>query len=331
MGIAVVTGGAGFIGRHLVAQLLARGNEVRVVDPLAADLQAHRRLRPSVGSVFDEALLSNVLTGADTVYHLAGLPQLWMPNPEDYRRVHVDGFNVLINAAMASDVRKIVVTSSEVVLKGYRDARSEPLSEPDRLPPLSAMAGPYSRSKLMADLSAMEAAGRGAPIVIVHPTLPIGPGDVGLTPPTKMILGFLRRELPAFLDSGFNFIPVEDVALGHIRAAERGVVGERYILGAENMMLSEMLTVLAEVSGVTMPKRRVPYGVANFVGHIAQFYSDQISKKPPSAPLEGVRLARAAMTFDCSKARGALGLEPTPVRDALERSVTWLRAMGYAD
>lgn len=326
----LVTGGAGFIGSHLVRQLRDRGRAVRVLDPLAEASRFGEGVEAIAGSALDEATVARTMAGVDTVYHLAANPQLWAPDKSVFDQVNVETLRTVLRVAEDARPRRIVFTSSETVLKDYRSTDTAPMREPEDLPPETAMAGPYSRSKRAADVMAMRAARDGAPVVVVCPTLPVGPGDVGLTPPTRMILDYLLGATPAYLETDFNFIAVEDVAAGHILAAERGAVGGRYILGHENMSMSEFLEQLATVADIRVPRFRVPYAVALAVGIVSEFLADRVTRRPPKAPLEGVRLARTPMPFDCAKARDELGLRPTPVLNALARSVDWLIETGRA-
>lgn len=324
----LVTGGAGFIGRHVVRLLRAQGRAVRVLDLKHDPASADDGVEAVIGSVLDAPVLGRAFNGVDTVFHLAGNPQLWAPDTGAFDRINRDGLEAVLAAAQSAGVARIVHTSSEVVLKDWRSVDTTPMIEPETLPPVGAMAGPYSRSKHAADEAAMAAARAGAPVVVVHPTIPIGPGDFGMTPPTAMIARFLRGDLPAILDSGFNFVPVEDVARGHLLAAEKGRIGARYILGGHNLRLSEMLTRLAAMTGRRPPRFRAPYGVALAVAKLLQAFADHVTRRPPIAPVEGVRLARAAMLFDCARARDELGFVAGPLDPALKRCADWLRDEG---
>ncbi|MEM6491227.1 MAG: NAD-dependent epimerase/dehydratase family protein [Pseudomonadota bacterium] len=327
---ALVTGGAGFIGRHLVAQLQARGDRVRVLDPAAARAGFGADVDIRAGSVLDAGALSAALNDVDHVYHLAANAQLWAPDPTEFDRINRGGTEALLASARGRPIKRIVVTSSEVTVKAWRDRSPGPTAEPATPLPRDAMAGPYSRSKHAADALALAAAADGLPVTLVHPTLPIGPGDVGLTPPTTMILGFLREAIPAYLDTTFNLIAVEDVAVGHILAAARGETGARYILGHENLTMTALLALLEEIAAIRTPRRRVPYALAWLAGRVETALADHVTRRPPTAPFEGVRLARAAMAFDPSKAVRDLGLPQSPVRDALTRAVGWLIDQGHA-
>jgi dihydroflavonol-4-reductase len=195
---------------------------------------------------------------------------------------------------------------------------------------LADMVGHYKRSKFMAEQEVRQLAAGGAPVVLVHPSTPVGPGDVKPTPTGQMIVDFLGGRMPAFVDTGLNLVHVDDVAEGHLLAAERGRVGERYILGHRNMTLREIFEMLGELTGLPAPRREIPLGLALAVAHVNQWWSDHISRQPPRVPLEGVRMARKRMFFDATKAVRELGLPQTPIDQALSAAVEWFRAHGKA-
>lgn len=327
--VSVVTGGSGFIGSHVVRQLVARGDTVQIFDlnPPGAGLPVEAEFHQ--GSILDPIALAQVLKGANRLFHLAANPNLWARDKSELSKVNYEGTKTVLDAAAKADLERIVVTSTETILKSYRDGSSAPISETSPLPELKDLAGHYSRSKMRADMAARDAMASGLPVTIVNPTVPVGEGDVSFTPPTKMILGFVDGSTPAYLDCVLNLIAVQDVAAGHILAAEKGRVGERYILSGENVRLGRMLEILEQITGRPMPKRKVPYWLSYAVGVVSEFLADNITGKPPIAPLEGVRVAGTAMSFDNSKARSELGLELTPLADALRQSVEWLRAEGH--
>ncbi len=327
--VSVVTGGSGFIGSHVVRQLVAQGDQVRVLDlnPPAADLADRVEFRNV--SILDRDAVGQALAGADRLFHLAANPNLWARDKSQLAEVNFHGTQTVLAAAATSALERIVVTSTETILKSYKDRSSEPISEKSRLPELEALPGYYSRSKMRADIAARQAMDEGLPVTIVNPTVPVGEGDVSFTPPTKMILGFVDGSTPAYLDCVLNLIAVQDVAAGHILAAEKGRVGERYILSGENVRLGRVLEILEEITGKPMPKRKVPYWLSYAVGVVSEFMADYITRTPPIAPLEGVRVAGTAMSFDNTKARAELGLKLTPLADALRQSVDWLRAEGH--
>ncbi len=326
--LALVTGGAGFVGRHLVEALVAGGTAVRVLDtaPKPPDMLAAVDYRQ--GSVLDIEAVKAAMIGAHEVYHLAAIPHLWIPDPRWYRLVNVEGTRHVLDCAMAVRVPRIVVTSTEAILRGWRDRDPSPVTERDAPPRREALPGPYTISKAAAHAVTVGAARQGAPVAIVYPTVPVGPGDTSMTAPTQMIRDFLTGATPAFLDSVFNLVPVEDVARGHILAARRGEPRSRYLLGGTNLRLSEILDMLERISGRTMPRRTVPFSLAYAAGLVSSFVADKVTRRPPAAPLEGVRLAYMPREIDSSHAREALGWRAGSVEDALTRAVEWLGDRG---
>jgi dihydroflavonol-4-reductase len=317
----LVTGGCGFIGRHLVSLLSARGDHVRVLDladwPRAADpLPPNVEMRQ--GSIRDKAALARACMGVDTVFHLAANPNLWAPDPNTFHEVNYEGTQRVLEAAANARVSRFVYTSTESILKNINAPRAshaalidEKVSHGEEDVP-----GPYCLSKYRAEQAALAAARTGQPVVIVNPTMPIGPGDLTLTPPTRMILGFLNGTTPAYLACDFNLVDARDAALGHLLAAQYGRVGERYILGNENLSLGHLLKELARLTDLSMPKSRVPYWLA-YVSALVSEGLANITKKPPMAPLTGVRLARSSMAFDCSKAQEELRWQCRPLQQSL--------------
>jgi dihydroflavonol-4-reductase len=321
---SLVTGGAGFIGQHLVRQLATAGEEVRVLD---LQIQGHytKNVEFFQGSILDEPLLSRALKEVDYVYHLAANAQLWAPDPDDFMRPNYRGTQLVMGAACRSGVKRIVYTSTESILGSYRQRPNGPIDERTPLPPLSGMPGPYARSKWLAEHWVRKLAAEGHPIVIVYPTTPVGPGDYQLTSPTRMIRDFVSGKTPAYLDTTLNWIDVRDIAEGHRRACLYGKTGGRYILGNENLPLRRILDILEKGLQRPMPKHRVSYALAWTAAVVSEFIANHLTGRPPVASLEGVRLARAGLTFDCSRAREELGLQPRPVDAAIIETVRWLR------
>jgi dihydroflavonol-4-reductase len=327
-GRALVTGGCGFIGRHLTELLVRRGYGVRVVD-LQEWPEAPRGVEFWQGSILDRPLMEKAVAGVDVVFHLAANPNLWAPDPKTFHEVNYEGTVRVLEASQKASVPRIVYTSTESILKNVRAPNGSEAALIDESVELDLedIWGAYCRSKFLAEGAARRAAKDGMPVVIVNPTMPVGPGDGLLTPPTRMLLGFLNGATPAYLDCEFNLVDARDVALGHLLAAERGRVGERYILGGENLAMAHMLELLREMTGLPIARHRVPYNLAYLVSLISEGLA-RLTKRPPVAPLTGVVLARSSMAFDCRKARRELGWVCRPLRQSLMDAVLDLQGRG---
>lgn len=323
-GISLVTGGCGFIGKHLVQALLDQDREVRVLDKNPEPTLFGDQAEVWKGSILDKDLLYRAMRDVSVVYHLAAIPHLWTLKATDYHEVNVLGTQYVIDAAQQADLDRFVYTSSETVLRGWRNRSIDPINESQPLPQPQELAGPYSRSKLTAERKVWQAIDQGLPGVVVYPTVPIGAGDTNLTPPTRMIRDFLDGKNPAYLECNLNLISVKAVAEGHILAAEKGKVGERFILGQENVSLSQLLQLIQRQTGIKMPKRKVGYKTALLTAK-AMEYTARLTKIMPSASIEGVRLAGANAVFDCRKAKEELGLPRYSIPQALEETINWLQ------
>jgi dihydroflavonol-4-reductase len=332
MGITLVTGGSGFVGQHLVELLCARGERVRIFDrrpPARLGGNRGTDFEFVQGDIADPDAVDRAMAGASSVFHLAANPNLWARDSEEFARVNFGGTLNLLAAAERQRPERVVYTSTESIIAGLRGQLAKTgLIDESAAPRVEDMPGPYCRSKFLAERAALEAAERGLPVVVVNPTLPVGPGDNLQTPPTRMLLDFLNGRTPAYLEAEINLIDVRDVALGHLLAAERGEVGRRYILGAENLKVSDLLTLLEDITGRPMPKRRIPYWVAYAYAAVDQLLADHVTRRPPRAPLTGVRLVRHPMSFDNRRALEELGLQPRPVRRALTDAIAWFREQG---
>jgi len=322
---SLVTGGGGFIGTHLVRLLLERGERVKVLELDGVSvLDGVEVIR---GSVNDPDAVCQAVKGVHRVYHLAAYTDLWARDKSVFQRVNYDGTCVVLYEAARAQVEVVVHTSTESVLTGKADLdRSDDASIRRRL---ALMPGPYCRSKLLAEQAAFEAARNGLSVVVVSPTLPIGPGDWRVTPPTRMILNFLNQNIPAYLECNLNLVDVRDVAHGHFLAAQQGCSGERYLLGNENMTLGQLLPIIEDITGLMMPKRKIPYWLALMVGALQEFTANYLTHKPPMAPLTGVRLAGSMPKFDSNKAINELGFKQSPIKQALIEEIAWLVEMGY--
>ena len=322
MTLNLVTGGAGFVGRRLVAKLRERGERVRSMD-LAAPAHAD----DVQGSVTDPVAMEAAAQGVDAVFHLAGDAQLWARDPKRFERINLSGTEVALAAARAAGVRRFIQCSSLTTLVG----RSTPVgeSEADETIMLAPeeMLGPYPESKRRADLAVLAAAA-GLDACIALPTEPLGAGDAGLTPPTRMILDLLKGDTPATIDCTLNFVPVDSLAEGFIAVRDYGRAGERYLLGGENVSMSRLLAALESVAGVRMPRMQLPYAIALAAGIIDTGLVARLTGKPPKAPLTGVRLAGRRVSFSSEKAASDLGWRASAFEPALAETVAWMRDSG---
>jgi dihydroflavonol-4-reductase len=324
--LTIVTGGAGFIGSHLVARLVDSGQHVRVIERPGAPVD-HLPAAATVflGDIRQRATLSRAMEGARRVYHLAANPNLWVRDRREFEEVNYQGTINVLDAALAAGAERILHTSTESILT--KANVSGPIDENIEIS-LDDAVGPYCKSKLLAERYAMSLAARGLPVVVANPTMPIGPGDRGLSPPTRLIVDFCNGGLPATMNCTLNLIDVRDVALGLSRVMELGKPGRRYILGHSNVTLAELLALLAELTGVPVPRWRVPYSMAITAAWFSEKIADHLTRRAPKATLTGVRLAKRIMHFDSSRSLSELGLEPRSIRESLADAIGWLRSTG---
>ena len=328
-----VTGASGFIGANLVHELQARGHSIKALLRPGSDLRGLKgaEFEAVTGSVSDTARLKSALRGCDWCFHAAGSYHLWLADYRPMYETNVTGTRCVLEAAAHSGCSRIVYTSTVgcIGLPKGNNGASKPTDE--TAPMVEAeLTNHYKRSKWQAEQLAMSLAAQGLPIVIVNPTAPIGPRDVKPTPTGKVILDFLNRKMPAYIDTGLNFLHVRDVAAGHVLAAERGRIGERYILGhaAGNWTLHESFKVLERLTGIAAPRIQMPFLLALATAHIDETIS-RVSGKPPRAPLAGVRMAEHKMFFNPAKAIRELGLPQTLPEQGLADAVEWFQAQGY--
>jgi dihydroflavonol-4-reductase len=325
---ALVTGGTGFVGANLVRELLADGRSVRVLARKGSDRRALEGCAVEIaeGDLLDADSLRAAVKGARRVYHVAADYRLWARDPRELYRANVDGTRHVLTAAADAGAERIVYTSTVGALGIPKDGRPGDETSPVGL---EDMVGPYKASKFLAERIADELAARGAPIVIVNPSTPIGPWDVKPTPTGQMVVDFLKGKMVGSVDTGLNVVHVSDVARGHILAADRGRVGQKYILGHRNLPLIDIFRALAAITGVRAPRFQVPYGVA-WLAALCMEGAARVTGGTPQVPLTAVRMARKRMYFSAEKAVRELGLPQTPVEDALRDAVTWFVERGYA-
>jgi dihydroflavonol-4-reductase len=329
-----VTGASGFIGSNLVRELLARGHRVKALLRPNADERALQGLKFDrvTGDILDRPLLVREMSGCDWCFHVAASYQLWMRNYAPMYKANVEGTRAVLESAGHAGCRKIVYTSTVGCVglpKKQRDGSFKPSTEYDKATE-DQMVCDYKRSKFQAETVASELYREGLPIVIVNPSAPVGPGDVKPTPTGQLIVDFLNGRLPAYLETGLNWVHVRDVAIGHILAAEKGRLGDRYILGNANgnWTMKQTLVALEKITGIPAPKVKIPHWFATRVAEANEMVAF-ITGRPPRAPLAGVRMARYKMWFDPSKAINYLGLPQTPPEQAFADAVAWFRANGY--
>jgi len=323
-----VTGATGFIGASIVRELLKDGREVRALVRAGSDVSnlAGLDVEQWQGDLRDSAGLVEGLKGCDVLYHAAADYKLWTRDPAEMYRINVDGTAAILEAALQNGLSRVVYTSSVGTLGNPGDGTPGTEATPVTM---ADMVGHYKKSKFLAERTAEGFVERGLPLVIVNPSTPIGPLDIKPTPTGRIVVDFLNRRLPAYLDTGLNIIAVEDCARGHILAERAGRIGEKYILGNTNLTLREIFGLLEQITGIPAPKIRLPYVPILLAAYVNEGIA-RITGKEPLIPLTGVRMAAKFMFFDSSKAVRELGLPQTSVRDALQRAVDWIRKNGYA-
>jgi dihydroflavonol-4-reductase len=320
----LVTGGAGFIGSHLVRCLLERGERVCVLEHPAARV-AHLpldRIDLVRADIRDRPAVARAVRGRRDVYHLAANPNLWTQRRGSFLQVNYLGAAHVLEEALAAGVRRVLHTSTESILTRARQTVA--IAE-DQEVSVREVIGPYCRSKFLAERHAFRLARGGAPVVIVNPTLPVGPGDFGLSPPTRMLFDFCRGKRREYLDAELNLIDVRDVAEGIVRAMEQGQPGRRYLLAHANLSIRAVFSILARLTGWPEPHRRVPYPVALAAAYVSEWVADVVTHRAPAATVTGVKLTRRRMHFDGRRSLEELGLQPRPVEQSLADAVAWFR------
>ena len=320
----LVTGATGFVGWHVARALLDRGDSVRALARDPVKLRELSGVQGIQGDLRDPASLQRAVEGCAVVFHVAADYRLWTREPDEMYKSNVEGTRAMLLAAQRAGVERFVYTSTV----GCIGIPPGSIGDESNEAQLDSMQGPYKRSKFLAEQVALEFAKEGFPVVIVNPTAPVGDHDFKPTPTGKIVVDFVRGAIPAYVDTGLNVVDVRDVACGHLAACERGVSGERYILGSENMTLQKILETLADIVERKAPTVQIPYAVAYAAG-VASTAWAEITGKEPRAPLDAVRMSRKKMWVRHDKAKRELGYSPGPATDALRRAVVWFQENGY--
>lgn len=327
--LTFVTGATGFLGSHVARALASEGAQLRLLVRSTSNTSNIQDLNADVvtGDLRQPDSLSKAMAGCDAVFHVAADYRLWVRDPEEMYRANVEGTRAILQAAARSGVRRVVHTSS-VATMGFTSNGT--LADENSPVSLDNMIGPYKRSKFMAEQVAIEAARAGQDVVIVNPTTPVGERDIKPTPTGRIIVDFLKKKFPAYVDTGLNLVDATECARGHIAAFERGKPGERYVLGGENLTLKEILDKLAAITGLPSPSIRVPYFMALATGVIDEIVTGRIRGREPRATIDAVRMGRKKMFVTSAKAERDLGWKMVSVDNALQRAVEWFRANSYA-
>jgi dihydroflavonol-4-reductase len=322
----LITGAAGFLGSHVARQLVARGENVRVLmrpsssNRAIADLP----LEYVTGDLRDQDSLQRAMQGVKKVFHVAADYRLWAKNPQDIYDSNVGGTKKLLAAAKEASIEQLIYTSTVATIAVDRPQLPNEFTDSR----LDEMIGHYKRSKWMAEQEVLRAAKDGFPAVVAMPTTPVGPWDWKPTPTGKIIVDYLNGKMPGYVETGLNFVGVEDCAAGHLLVAEKGKIGERYLLGGENLTLKQVLELLARLTGLPAPSFKIPHAMALGVAYAETAFSRLIGREP-QIPVEGVKIAQHLMFVECQRAQQELGFEPEPVAAALGRAVRWYEENGY--
>ena len=327
--LAFVTGATGFLGSHVARVLADNGADMRLLVRSSSNLRNIEGLRAdrALGDLRDPASLEKAMAGCDVVFHVAADYRLWVRDPNEMYRSNVEGTRAILEAARKNGVRRLVYTSSVATIgftrNGYPANEDSPVS-------LADMIGHYKRSKFMAEQLALEAGRSGLQVVVVNPTTPVGDQDVKPTPTGRIVVDFLKRKFPAYVETGLNLVDVRECARGHVTALEKGKSGERYILGGENLTLKQILDKLAKITGLPSPILKLPYIFAYAAGIADEIVTGRLRGREPRATIDTVRMGAKKMFASSDKAERDLGWKIVPVESALRRAAEWFRVNGYA-
>ena len=326
--LAFVTGATGFLGSHVARALSGQGAQLRLLVRASSNLRNLEGLNAetAIGDLRDPTSLEKAIAGCDAVFHVAADYRLWVRDPQEMYRSNVEGTRAILDAARKTGVRRVVHTSSVATIGFSSDGRA---ADEDSPVSLADMIGHYKRSKFMAEQLAMDAGRSGMQVVTVNPTTPVGEQDVKPTPTGRIVLDFLKRKFPAYVETGLNLVDVRECARGHLAAFEKGRTGERYILGGENLTLKQILDKLGQITGLPSPKVKLPYFFAFATGVVDEAITGRLLRREPRATVDTVRMGKKKMFATSAKAERELGWQLVPVDDALRRAVEWFRANGY--
>ena len=327
---AFITGATGFVGSHVARALAAQGADLRLLVRSTSRLDniADLRAETVTGDLRNPESLKKVMAGCEFVFHVAADYRLWVRDPEQMYLSNVEGTRAIIQAAQESGVRRVIYTSSVATMGFTRDGH---IAGEDSPVSLKDMVGHYKRSKFMAEQIALEAGNNGANVVVVNPTTPIGEYDIKPTPTGRIVVDFLKRKFPAYVDTGLNLADVKEVARGHLLAMEKARPGQRYILGGENLTLKQILDRLSALTGLPAPTMKVPHAVAMGFAVFDQFFTGMIMGKEPRATIDAVKMGRKKMFASSAKAERELGYKVLPIEDALRRAIDWFQSHGYVE
>jgi len=330
--LALVTGATGFLGSHVARVLAEQGAELRLLVRPNSDLRNIDDLKDAdrvVGDLRDAASISKALSGCEVVFHVAADYRLWVRDPGEMYRSNVEGTRSLLEAARKQGLRRVVYTSSVATMGFTSGSNNGNVADEQSPVGIADMIGHYKRSKFMAEQVANDAAKSGIDVVIVNPTTPIGERDVKPTPTGRIVVDFLKRKFPAYVETGLNLVDATECARGHVQALEKGRSGERYILGGENLTLKQILDRLAAITSLPSPTVKLPYIFALAAGVVDEMVTGRLLGREPRATIDAVRMGRKMMFVTSAKAERELGWRTVPVDNALRRSVDWFRGNGY--
>ena len=327
---AFVTGATGFVGSHVARVLAEQGADLRLLVRTGSDPKNIQQLNADrvVGDLCDPESIDRAMAGCDVVFHVAADYRLWVRDPAQMYRANVEGTQTILQAARKNRVRRVVYTSS-VATMGFT-VKNNPVDESSPVS-LENMIGHYKRSKYMAEEVAIAAGRDGIDVVVVNPSTPVGEQDIKPTPTGRIVVDFLKKKFPAYVDTGLNMVDVRECARGHVAALEKGRSGERYILGGENLTLKQILDKLAAITGLPSPRVRLPYAVALASGVVDTVVTGVVLRREPRVTIDAVRMGRKKMFVSSAKAERELGWKAVPVDDALRRAVQWFTENGYAN